>query len=141
MPQMTVRHSHHKNGTLKSERLLPIFGTKNWVLKIGSCERALRAIKLNWLPTTPFLVYMHGTCLPIGKPFIRKQYDVLVFLINCAKSMEVPIELAEDYYCDLSVPIPNRCTIQIFAKLKPGLHISLRIASTWLGETDTREGF
>ena len=24
-----------------SERPLPIFGTKNWILKIGSCERAL----------------------------------------------------------------------------------------------------
>ena len=42
-------------------------------------------IKLNWLPTTPFLVYMHGTWLAFGKPSVRKQYNVLVFLINFAK--------------------------------------------------------
>ena len=36
-------------------------------------------IKLNWLPMTPFLVYMHGTHLTFRKPFVRKQYNVLVF--------------------------------------------------------------
>ena len=33
-----------------------------------------RSIKLNWLPMMPFLVYMHGTHLTYGKPFVRKQY-------------------------------------------------------------------
>ena len=33
----------------------------------------LRAIKLNCLPTTPFLVYMHGTHLTFRKLFVRKQ--------------------------------------------------------------------
>ena len=33
-------------------------------------------IKLNWLPMTPFLVYMHGTRLTFEKPFVRKQYNV-----------------------------------------------------------------
>ena len=49
-------------------------------------------IKLNWLPMTPFLVYMHGKSLTFGKPFVRKQYNVLIFLIVSVKSIEVPIE-------------------------------------------------
>ena len=40
-------------------------------------------IKLNWLPMTPFLVYMHGTRLTFGKPFVRKQYNYA--LINRAR--------------------------------------------------------
>ena len=51
---------------------------------------------------------MHGTRSTFGKPFVRKQYNGLVFLI--ASAMEVPIELSEDCYCDLSVPIPNGYT-------------------------------
>ena len=80
----------------------------------------LRTIKLNWLPTTPFLAYMHGTCLKVGKHFVRTQYNVLVFLIVCAKGMRVPIELSEDCYCDRSVQIPNGYTIDgtKFLKLK-----------------------
>ena len=27
---------------------------------------------------TPLLVYMHGTCLTFGKPFVRKPYNALV---------------------------------------------------------------
>ena len=45
---------------------------------------------------TPFLVHMHGLSLTFGKPFVRKQYNVLVFLIDSAKSVKVPIELSED---------------------------------------------
>ena len=70
-------------------------------------------IKLNWLPMIPFLVYtvyMRGTHLTFGKPFVRKQYNVLVFLIASAKSMKVPIELSEDCCRSLSVPIANRQT-------------------------------
>ena len=70
-----------------------------------------RAIKLTWLPTMPFPVYTLGTCLAFGKSFVRKQYNISVFLIVCAKSVEVPIELSEDCYCDQSVPIPNGYTI------------------------------
>ena len=66
----------------------------------------LRAIKLNLLPTTPFLVYMHGTHLTFGK-----QYNVLVFFIVSTKSVEVPIGLSEYCYCDINVPIPNGYTI------------------------------
>ena len=43
-------------------------------------------IKFNWLPMTPFLVYMYGTCLTFGKPFVRKPYNVSVFFSRfCAK--------------------------------------------------------
>ena len=68
-------------------------------------------IKLNWLPMMPFLVYIHGTPLTFGKPFFRKQYNVLVFFIASAKSVEMPIELSENCYYNLSVPIPNRQTL------------------------------
>ena len=70
----------------------------------------LRAIRLNFFPTTPFLVYMHGSGLTFGSPFVRKQYNVLVSLIISAKSLEVPIELSDYCCCDLSVPIPNGYT-------------------------------
>ena len=59
----------------------------------------------------PFLVYMHGTHLKSGKPFVQKQYSVLVFLVVSVKSVELLVELSEDCYCDLSVPIPNGHTI------------------------------
>ena len=36
-------------------------------------------IKLDWLPMTPFLIYMYGAHLTFGKPFFRKQYNVLIF--------------------------------------------------------------
>ena len=69
-------------------------------------------IKLKWLPMTPFLVYMHGTCLTLGKPFVRKPYKALVYFWSISlKSVEVPIELSEDCYCSLSVPIPNEQTL------------------------------
>ena len=55
---------------------------------------------------------MHGTGLSFGKPFVRKQYNVSVFLIVPTKSVEVPTELSEDCYSDLSVPIPNGNTIE-----------------------------
>ena len=61
----------------------------------------LRATELNLLPSTSSLVYMHGTRLTVGKPFVRKQYNVLVCLIVSVRSMEVPVELSYDYYCDL----------------------------------------
>ena len=35
--------------------------------------------KLNWLPMMPFSVFMHGTCLTFGKPFVRKPYNTSVF--------------------------------------------------------------
>ena len=56
---------------------------------------------------THFLVWMHGTGLTFGKPFVRKQYKVVVFLIVSAKSMEVQIELSEGCYCNQGVPIPK----------------------------------
>ena len=61
----------------------------------------LRAIELNLLPTTPFLVHMHGTRLTFGKLFARKLCNVSVFFIISAKSVKVPIELSEDCYSDL----------------------------------------
>ena len=33
------------------------------------------------------------------------------FLIDSAKSVEVPMDLSEDCYCNLSVPIPNEQTL------------------------------
>ena len=70
---------------------------------------------------TPFPVYMHGRHLTFGKPCARKQDKVLAFLIVSAKNMEVPIELSEDYCCDLSVPIPNGYSIgYIFSQLVRG---------------------
>ena len=59
---------------------------------------------------TSFLVYMHGRCLAFGKPFVRKPHDVY-FLLDSTKSVEVPIELSEDCYCNLSVPIQNEQTL------------------------------
>ena len=38
-------------------------------------------------------------------PFVRKLFNVLVFLIVSAKSKEVPIELSEDCYCSISMLI------------------------------------
>ena len=42
-------------------------------------------IKSNWLPMIPFLVYMHHTRLTFGKPFVRKQYNVLAFVNRFCK--------------------------------------------------------
>ena len=69
--------------------------------------------KSNWLPMTPFLVYMYGMRLTFGKPLIRKQYTSWPFLIISAKSVKVPIKLSEDCYCNLSVPIPNEHTLVV----------------------------
>ena len=46
----------------------------------------------------------------IWKTFCQKKYNVLIFLIVSAKSMEVLIELSEDCYCNPSVQIPNEQT-------------------------------
>ena len=72
--------------------------TKIVILFPSFVEMALSQIeiKLNWMPMIPSLVYMHGTRLTFGKPFVRKQYNVLIFLIVSAKRMEVLIELSED---------------------------------------------
>ena len=46
---MTFQHSQRKKRNLEigsSERLLPIFETENRILKIGSCARALRQLKV-----------------------------------------------------------------------------------------------
>ena len=56
---------------------------------------------------------MHGTGVTFGKPFVRKQYNVLAFLILLAKNVEVLTELSDDCYCDLSVPIPNGYTVAL----------------------------
>ena len=53
----------------------------------------------------PLLVYMHDTRLKFGKTFVRKQYNVLVFLIVSAKSVKVPVELSED--CDFDPNVAN----------------------------------
>ena len=45
-----------------------------------------RAIRLNLLPTTPFLVYTFATRLTFGKPFVRKQYNVLRVATNLENS-------------------------------------------------------
>ena len=70
-------------------------------------------IKLNWLPVTPLLVYMHGTCLIILENLLSGHNISWYLLIDCAKSMEVPIELSEDCYCNLSVPISNEQTLTV----------------------------
>ena len=67
--------------------------------------------RLNWFPLAPFLVYIHGTCLTFGKPFVRKQLTSQYYSIVSAKSVELPIKLSEDCYCNLSVPIPNGQTL------------------------------
>ena len=76
---------------------------------------------------TPFLVYMHGMYLTFGKPFVRKEYNILVFLILSTKTMEVSIELSEDYYCDLNVPIPNKYTITLIVTWISNLELSSKI--------------
>ena len=47
----------------------------------------------------------------VWKIFCQKTIWRLGILIVSAKSMEVPIELSQDCYCDLSVPLPNWYTI------------------------------
>ena len=61
---------------------------------------------------TPFLLYMHGTHLTFGKLLVRKRKNILVVLIVSAKSVEVPIELSDNHYCNLSLPIPNELTLE-----------------------------
>ena len=39
--------------------------------------------------------------LTLGKPFVKKQYNVFVFSFVSAKSVEVPTELSENCCCDL----------------------------------------
>ena len=63
--------------------------------------------------TTAFLVYMPGTHLTFEKPFVKKQDNALVFLFVSAKSVKAPIELSDDCYCNLSVPIPNGQTSRL----------------------------
>ena len=46
----------------------------------------------------------------IWKTFCQETINASVFF-NPAKSVEVPIELSEDCYCNLSVPIPNEQTL------------------------------
>ena len=60
---------------------------------------------------TPFLVYLHRTCLTFGKPLVRKPYNASVFLIDSEKSVEVLIELLEDWYFNQNVPMPNKQTL------------------------------
>ena len=50
---------------------------------------------------TPFAWHVFN----IWKTFCQETYNVLAFLIDSAKSVEVPIELSEDCYCNLNVPI------------------------------------
>ena len=83
---------------------------------------------LNLLPTTPSLAYMHGTRLTFGKSSVRKQYNVLVFLVASAKCVEVPIEISEDCYCDLSVPIPIGHTIVGTLPFSVGPDLQQRLA-------------
>ena len=64
---------------------------------------------------TKLLVYVHGTRLTFGKPVARKPYNILVFVIVSVKSVKMPIELSEDCYCDLSVPMPNGYTIDQYS--------------------------
>ena len=59
----------------------------------------LRSIKLNWLPMTPFLVYMHAKRLTFGKPFVRKEYNVLVIFNRfCEKRGSADRIPSEDCY-------------------------------------------
>ena len=60
---------------------------------------------------TPFVVYMHGTCLTFGNLLSGNNITSWYFLIHSAKRVEVPIELSEDCYGNLSVPIPNEQTL------------------------------
>ena len=78
---------------------------------------------------------MHGTRLTFRKAFVRKQYilNVLVFSIVSAKSVEVPIELSEDCYCDLSVPIQDEYTItEIKKNCKFLQNKKVRVPLAWL---------
>ena len=61
----------------------------------------LRAIKLNMLPATPFLVDMDGIRLTFGKPFVINKISSWFFNRFC-ENVEVPINLSEGCYCDLS---------------------------------------
>ena len=55
---------------------------------------------------------MHGVRLTFGNLLSESNITSWYFLIVSVKSVEVPIELSEDCYCNLSVPIPNEQTLQ-----------------------------
>ena len=62
--------------------------------------------------TTPFLVYMHGTRLTFGKPFVRKQYNVLIFFNRlCEKHGSADRIIRELLLKPISVPISNEQTL------------------------------
>ena len=74
----------------------------------------LRTVQLDLMPATPFPaeVYMHCTRLTFGKPFVRKQFNVLVFVISSTKNVEMLIELQEDCSARISryvKPMATRC--------------------------------
>ena len=56
---------------------------------------------------------MHGTRLTFGNLLSENNITSWYFLTVSAKSMEVPTELSDDFYCNLSVPIPNKQTLPL----------------------------
>ena len=59
---------------------------------------------------------MYGLPLSQSDQIIRSVFQSvynksLYFYIVSAKNVKVPIELSEDCYCNLSVPIPNEQTL------------------------------
>ena len=73
----------------------------------------LRTIKLNLLPATPFLVYVYGKRLTFGNLLSGNNMRLGILIVS-AKSVEVLIELFENFCCNLSVPIPNRQTLDFY---------------------------
>ena len=67
-------------------------------------------IKSNWFPMTLFLVNIHST-RHLENLLSQNNITSWYFLIVSAKSVEVPIELSEDCYGNLSVPISNGQTL------------------------------
>ena len=63
----------------KTVSYLNLFTDFNSLSCISRNQVTLRGIELNWLPTRLFLVYMLDMRLTIGKPFVRKEYNVFTF--------------------------------------------------------------
>ena len=103
VPTVSIRYWHT---CVTKEEWETLLGMDFWAVGFEKENEHWRIALLLLLPYWRFWILY---CLRVIKlnllPTYCKQYDVLVFLIVNEKSVEVPIELSEDCYCDLSVPI------------------------------------
>ena len=88
----------------------------------------------------PFLVYMYCTCLTFEKPFLRKQDNVLIFLIISAKSVEVPVELSKGTVVT-SVPTLNGYTCLMLLPDKSFFMANVINSSFVFGKLPTKKVF